>query len=130
MTKQKGLLLGLFLTLNWIAYCQPTDSLTEVPVPKYVLWRMFNDLRIGQMCDSLQRIQDEHIQMATQTLTVMDSIIHLQRSEIVYLDKEIRLTNDRVEAQKDINKSIDAERKRWKLTTFIGGALIILITIL
>lgn len=137
----KGALLITFLIASFTAKSQSidrqedrhgvyVDSLVEVPVPKYVLYRMFHDIETGQLCDSLQRIQGEHIQMASKTLSVMDSIIHLQRSEIVYLDKEIKLTNDRVEAQKDINKSVDAERKRWKLTTFIGGALIILITIL
>lgn len=68
--------------------------------------------------------------MAVETLTVMDSIIRLQRSEIIYLDKEIKLTNDRIEAQQEINKAMKNERNRWKMGAIVGGALIVLITIL
>lgn len=141
MTKLKGVLLGTFLTLSSTVSSQHidrqedrhgvyVDSLTEVPVPKYVLYRIFHDLEAFKICDSLQRVQAEHIGMAVETLTVMDSIIRLQRSEIIYLDKEIKLTNDRIEAQQEINKAMKNERNRWKMGAIIGGALIVLITIL
>jgi len=119
-----------FLIVSLTASSQPTDSLALVPVPKYVLYRIFHDLEAFKICDSLQRAQAEHIGMAVETLTVMDSIIRLQRSEIIYLDKEAKLMDERLRIKTDQIYEERAEKKRWKLTTFIGGALIVLMVIL
>lgn len=130
MTKLKGVMLGLFLIAGLTAYCQPTDSLQTVPVPKYVLWRMFHDISIGKLCDSLQNSQGIAIQNAEILLNAKDSLIHLQDDQIgAYKHSQI-VWRQLYENEQAMTKAADAERKRWKLTTFIGGALIVLIAIL
>lgn len=130
MNALKGLFLSVYLILPLTAACQPTDSLTEVPVPKYVLWRMFHDIDLWKSCDSLVDLQQKAIHRAMEVMGAQDSLLQIRSAQIDNYEKSNEVLRELYTNQVKVSKSIDAERKRWKLTTFIGGALIVLITIL
>jgi hypothetical protein len=130
MTKLKGLLLSLSLILPLCSFSQVTDSLTEISVPKYVLWRIMHDISVGKTCDSLQRFQADAIENGLQVILVQDSLLSIKSAQIHNLEQASYLWERRYINQTDLTKSYQAEVKRWKLTTIIGGVLIVIITIL
>jgi len=127
---RKAVLLLGFLTLSWIASSQDTDSLQTIPVPRYVLWRMFHDIAIGKTCDSLQRFQADAIEQGRHVYLLQDSLLDVKSAQIRNLEQESYLWERRFINQGDIIHAKDAEIKQWKLRTLIGGVLIILIVML
>ena len=99
-------------------------------MPRYVLWRMFNDIAIGKTCDSLQRFQADAIENGLQVILVQDSLLQIRSSQIRNLEQASYLWERRYINQTDLTKTYQAEVKRWKLTTIIGGVLIVLIVML
>ena len=130
MTKQKGLLLLSFLTASSILYSQPTDSLQTVPVPKYVLYRMFHDISTGRVCDSLVTAQDSVISGSQRLVVALDSLVKNKDAQIENHKLSQTALHDLYLNQVKMTKVEKAEKRKWKLATFAGGALIILITIL
>jgi hypothetical protein len=130
----RNALISLFLTLFWIALSTPTakaqDSLQVIPVPKYVLWRMFHDIQTGKVCDSLQYAQGEAIQNGLQLILVQDSLIQLRGSQIGNLTQEAKWWEERYANQVRRTEQEKAETRRWKFATIVGGVFIVIITIL
>jgi len=130
----RNALISLFLTLFWIALSTPTakaqDSLQVIPVPKYVLWRMFHDIQTGKVCDSLQYAQGQAIQNGLQLILVQDSLIQLRGSQIGNLTQEAKWWEERYANQVRRTEQEKAETRRWKFATIVGGVFIVIITIL
>ena len=91
---------------------------------------MFHDIDLGKSCDSLQAYQFEVIQKAVWTIQTQDSLLNIRAETIDNFEKKEDIWRGLYENQVEQKKVVDAERKRWKLTTFIGGALIVIIAIL
>lgn len=130
MTKQKGLLLALFLMIFSTVYCQRTDSLQEIPVPKYVLYRMFHDIETGRVCDSLATYQHEVIQRAVFVIKKQDSLLTWRYEQIGHLEQEAKWWEERYSNQVEMTKVEKKETKRWKFATVLGGVFIVIIAIL
>lgn len=139
MTKQKGLLLPIFLMLSLTALSQRTvehfgshtpDSAQEIPIPKYVLYRMFHDIETGRVCDSLVNYQHGVIQRAVFVIQKQDSLLQWRYDQIGHLQQETRWWEERYANQVEMTKAEKSETKRWKFATILGGGLIILIALL
>jgi hypothetical protein len=143
MTKQKGLPLSLSLTLFWIASLTHTanaqnvtisnklgDSLTLVPIPKYVLYRMFKHIEIGRVCDSLATYQHGVITRAVRYINFQDSLIQTRGSQIGNLRQEAKWWEERYATQLQMVKVERAEARKWKFATIVGGVFIVIIAIL
>ncbi len=128
--KQKSLLFAIFLTLSWNGDCQSIDSLVEIPVPKYVLWRMFHDIDLGKSCDSLQNYQFEVIQKAVWTIQTQDSLLNIRAETIDNYSKKEDIWRSLYNNQKAQTKIQEKEKRKWKLASIGGGVLIVLLVIL
>lgn len=91
---------------------------------------MFHDIDLWKSCDSLVDLQQKAIHRAMEVMGAQDSLLQIRSAQIDNYEKSNEVLRELYTNQVKVSKSIDAERKRWKLTTFIGGALIVLITIL
>jgi hypothetical protein len=131
----RNAIIGPFLTLFWIASLTPTanaqvDSTREIPVPKYVLWRMFHDIETGRVCDSLVNYQHGVIQRAVFVIKKQDSLLTWRYDQIGNLQQEAKWWEERYANQVQATKAEKKETKRWKFATILGGGLIILIALL
>jgi hypothetical protein len=89
-----------------------------------------HDISVGKTCDSLQRFQADAIENGLQVILVQDSLLDNRAKQIRSLEQTAYLWERRYINQTDLTKSYQAEVKRWKLTTIIGGVLITLIIFL
>ena len=112
--------------VNWTAFCQSSDSLATYPVPKYVLWRMAEALKRGEVCDTLQAYQEREIKGLLKLTEQQDSLLSVRRKEI----ENLSLTVEQWEARYEIaDKVLQIERKetrKWKVLTFAGGVLFVM----
>ena len=91
---------------------------------------MIYEVQRGRACDSLARQQNGVIERAMLYINTQDSLLNIRAEQLDNFEKKEDIWRGLYENQVEQKKVVDAERKRWKLTTFIGGALIVLITIL
>jgi len=89
-----------------------------------------HDISLGKTCDSLQRFQADAIEQGQKVILAQDSLISIKSAQIATLEHTVTLWEWRFANQEDLTKTYQAEVKRWKLTTIIGGVLIVLIVML
>lgn len=122
--------LVVILTVSILkSYAQKPDSLQEITAPKWVFLRMVHDIQTGKLCDSLVRMQQGYIEQSSSLMIVQDSLIENRGQQIRLLESQNKEWEARYMNQVEATLAEKANTKRWKLTTIIGGVLVVLLVL-